>query len=229
MIVGKSRKKQKGMTIIELMLVFSIIVILISFAIPNMAVMVEKAHNSDIVFSAKRFQQTLEEFSGESQEKGWFQSYPRNCTILKDSDSWKRFTPTNPFHTGYNRNFMAKLMDTVTFTKDAHAAATVYVFEDIASDGLAFEPIPSSVGSGIVYVPHREDIFRAIVTSTYVSSSPAFKGTIIYFPYKSINTGSQEWPEANSDIIAGYEIRGISGSGKLIRGLKLNGGESFHE
>jgi len=228
----KKKNNQKGITLIELMLVASIIVILLSFAVPNMMVMVERAHNSDIVFSAKRLQQTLEEFAGESQDKGWFQSYPRNAIVLMASDSWKRYTPTNPFHSAYNRNFMAKLLDTVTFTKDAQAASTVYAFGEPdggEGDGIAFEANPVSKGSGILYIPHREDIFRAIVTSGYVSSDDAAKGCLIYYPYKSVATGTQDWPEINNDIIAGYEIRGINGNGRLIRGLKISGGESFQE
>ena len=220
-----SKTNEKGFTLVELMLVFSIIILLISIFAPNMYAIMNRARNADAMNNARRFQQTLEEYAAEAQEKGWLQSYPKDAAALMASESWRRYTLKNPYYASANQ--FDRLVNLLTLTGEAYAGGGGYAVLVGAGQAISFQNNPVSDGSCAIIIPTDVIVYRGILITNALSSTPQFKGTLVYYPYKSISTGNQTPPTAPNDAIAGYEIRAVDSACKFITGIKLSGGEPF--
>ena len=218
------KNREIGFTLVELMLVFSIIMLLISIFAPNMYSIMNRARNADSMSNARRLQQCMEDYTAEAQEKGWLQAYPKDAAALMTSQAWTKYTLKNPYYTSANQ--FDRLVNLLTFTGEAYAGGGGYAQSSDLVDVISFQSNftnLSPVGSCVLLIPKSRDLYNLYLAGGNVNTRPAFSGTTIYYPFK---TGDQK-PPAATDAIAGYEIRATDSIGKLIIGIKLSGGEPF--
>ena len=126
----KGKRKLKGFTLIELMVVIVVIGILVSIALPNFIAAQDRARVSNVKSNMKLFQGMVSTYSID-----WGGVYPTTCTNLNtealQKGYWKDFK--NPFSglTGFNLSYKDQ-----TTTLDTNTGAGTIDSGIVAYEGI---------------------------------------------------------------------------------------------
>lgn len=190
----------KGFTLVELMVVITILGLLVAIAVPNLVSIVKRAQNTDIVNNAGKFQQFLETYTIEAQDRG-VRAYPTKPSEITAMSFYHTQNIKNPFY----------------------AAPGSSVGADDTEGTVKFSG--SAPGQWIVYIPTTKLLFDATLASaSVVAPSPQGKGMLVYYPFGG---ATQEFPSGATDMINGYQIKAVDADGRYILGFTLKAGEPY--
>lgn len=204
----KLKNKQKGFTLIELMMVISIMFILVAIFIPNFVKFVDRARNADSITNSQRFQRCLETYNLDSQETGNARGYPCTASEIINSKAWAEYTPRNVFYTGNSK------------TTEPYETGSLSIVKFSGS---------LTAGSCVILLYKSKVSYSTLLTSAispFGDNKGCVTGSIVYYPFRPKDEDSnQDYPNGNNDLVGGYEIRIIDERGLTLPGYKLSSGE----
>lgn len=199
---------QQGLTLIELMMVASIMAILIAIILPNVFVMVKRAQNADITNNGKKFHQFLEQYAIESESAtASARQYPANASEMMDNATMKSLfldsNIENPFY--------------------ASPGNPIAKGSNLLSNFVRYQS--SGAGNRIVIIPESKAEYNVWRNSaSHLSTAAA--GSIVYFPF-DVNS---EYTDTSADpnvMVDGFELRGVDSEGRVIKWYTVSGGNPY--